>query len=135
MQQGFRWVLMPAVVATALAAASGSRGDPARCPPSLTILSPVAGDTVRTPFPVRYRVTCIRVARTGAHLEIVFGGPRSMRIRLQTGTQRDVAIVPRNPLLSGRRTLVFQLARVDRTLLPGARARFTVGPLTIAGPR
>jgi hypothetical protein len=69
------------------------------------------------------------------HIEIVFGHPRSLRIRLQPGTQRDLTIVPRNPLLSGRRTLVFQLARADRTLLPDARARFTVGPLTIAGPR
>jgi hypothetical protein len=135
MQQKFRWVLMPAVVATALAAASGSRGDTSSCPRSLTILSPVAGDTVRTPFPVRFRVTCVRVGRTGAHIEIVFGSPRSMRIRLQPGAEPNLAIVPRHPLLSGRRTLLFQLARADRTLLPGVRARFRVGPLTIAGPR
>ena len=136
MQQRFRWLLVPAVVATALAAATGSQSGIHSCTRSLRILSPVAGDTVRTPFPVRYRVTCVRIGRTGsAHIEIVFGHPRSMRIRLQPGAEPNLAIVPRNPLLSGRRTLVFQLARADRTLLPGARARFTVGPLTIAGPR
>lgn len=135
MQQRFRWLLVAAVVVTGLAAASGTRGGTSSCGRSLRILSPVAGDTVRTPFPVHYRVGCVRVGRTGAHIEIVFGRPRSLRILLQPGGEPNVAIVPRHPLLSGRRTLVFQLASADRKLLPGARARFTVGPLTIAGPR
>src|ERR1700730_18746012 len=124
MQQRVRWILVSAVVAAALAGATGSQGGARSCAPSLTILSPVAGETVRTPFVVRYRVTCIRIGRAGgAHIELVFGQPRSMRIPLQPGTARDLAIVPRNPLLSGRRTLVFQLARADRTLLRRVRAR------------
>src|ERR1700730_2587104 len=129
MQQRVRWILGAAVGAPALAGATGSQGGARSCAPSLTILSPVAGETVRTPFVVRYRVTCVRIGRAGgAHIELVFRQPRSMRIPLQSRSMRDVAIGPRNPLLSGRRTLVFQWARADRTLLPGVRARSTVGP-------
>ena len=81
MQQRVRWILVSAVVAAALAGATGSQGGARSCAPSLTILSPVAGETVRTPFVVRYRVTCVRIGKK-MYLSARLGGSCCTKSRL-----------------------------------------------------
>jgi hypothetical protein len=125
-----------AVATAALVVVSGSSGTSSTCTPTLQITSPVAGSIVRTPFPVRYSVSCFALGHAPAgHVELVLGPVRRLRIPLVPAGEAGVLTVPRYPLLSGRRTLVFELAHADRSLLRNPAARVMVGPLTILGPR
>jgi hypothetical protein len=135
MYGGFRLGVLAVVAAAALAAAGGSSGSSRGCVARLTIVSPSAGDTVRMPFPVHYRVSCFKIgAAPAGHIELVFGSSRVQRIVLKSIVV-GIASVPRDPRLPGRRTLLLRLARADRTLLANPEARATVGPLSISGPR
>lgn len=106
-------------------------------PPTLTILSPTSGETVRAPFPVRYRVTGFRVGPPPyGHMHAFVGDPnRSVLIELPLTRQAGVVLFPDNKRLSGRRNLTFQLATANHKLLRNPEARFTVFNLVIEGRR
>jgi hypothetical protein len=115
---------------------AGPSASSAPCgPPKLTILSPVAGATVRAPLPVRFRIDCFRVgAAPYGHLHAWVGPPQSSpRLELRPTEQAGVVEIP-DPLLSGERTLTFQLARADHTAVRNAEARVVVSDVTFEGP-
>ncbi|SRR6266508_3460149 len=123
--------LVPVALAAFLAAANGLAG--ARAPAArvscgasrLTILAPQAGDTVRAPVQVTYRVRCFHLGRAPyGHIHAWAGRPgESRRYELRPLHQAGTVELP-NPYLSGEHTLTFQLARANHQPLrsPGARA-------------
>jgi hypothetical protein len=124
-----------------LCAACGSTGagppaSSAPCgPPRLTILAPVPRETVRAPVQVRFRVDCFAVGPPPlGHLHAWAGPPgSSRRYELRPRRQAGVIEIP-DPLLSGQRTLAFQLARADHTPVGNPEARVVVRDVTFEGP-
>jgi hypothetical protein len=124
-----------AAAVVAAAAVAGAPAPPARAacgPPTLTILSPHDGETVQAPLEVRYRIRCFRV-----------GSPPSGHLHVWVGARRRLELYPRrqagsvglsSPLLSGRLTLTFQLARASHAPVRNREARVVVSDLVFEGP-
>jgi hypothetical protein len=103
--------------------------------PRLTILSPSAGETVRAPLRVEYRVRCFRLGPAPyGHIHAWAGTPGASR-RYELRPRRQAGVVElRDPLLSGERTLTFQLARANHKLVPNRAARVVVRDVVFEGP-
>lgn len=95
--------------------------------PALAILSPRSGETVRAPFPVRYRVRCFRVGPGSGHLH-AWLERNGMQTHIELPLRRTYGTVtfPDHPLNSGRRTVLFELARADHTRVRARTARVVV---------
>jgi hypothetical protein len=104
-------------------------------PPKLTILEPVPGQTVRAPAQVQFRVDCFRLGPSPAgHIHAWAGPPgSSQRFELRP-SQRAGVVEISDPLLSGERTLTFQLANADHTPVPNPEARVVVPDVVFEGP-
>jgi hypothetical protein len=103
--------------------------------PVLTIVSPHTGDTVTPPWPVRFAIAGLKV--TPAHPVSIFVGiaGQSAVFHLTAKRQKGVVEVPDDRFFSGRRDVVFTLARGDGTPYPNSGASVTVANLIIAGSR
>jgi hypothetical protein len=104
--------------------------------PSLQILSPTTGESVDAPFTVRYLISGID-AQTLAKLNIrlTIGNPASYTTMLAISGLEGRATVPDDKMISGRRDLVFNLARADGAPLAGSPAAVVVSGVTISGRR
>jgi hypothetical protein len=98
--------------------------------PSLRIAAPLDGSSVRAPFQVTYHVRCFPIGQHGT-IQVSVDG---IRLDLHPQTSTDTITVPDHPLLSGRRTLIFQLARPDNGPLTNPDAQVIIH-LTIEGSR
>jgi hypothetical protein len=134
-------VAMAAATAVLCAACGPSGAAPSPpappCPPRLTILSPVSGETTRAPLRVRLRVDCFRVGPDpGGHIHAWAGPPgASRRYELWPRRQSGVLEVELpDPLLSGERTLTFQLARADHSAVANPEAKVVVTGVVFEGP-
>ena len=96
-------------------------------PPRLTILSPATGETVRAPPEIRFRIRCFRVGPAPyGHLHALTGPPgASPRFELRPRRQAGTVVLP-DPLLSGRLTLTFRLARANHAPVRNRAARVVV---------
>jgi hypothetical protein len=95
--------------------------------PTLAILSPRSGETVKAPFPVRYRVRCFRVGPGSGHLHAWLNPERNgMRVELPLRRTYGTVTFPDHPLFSGRRTVLFELARADHPRVRARMARVVV---------
>lgn len=104
--------------------------------PKLVVLEPDSGDTVRAPFPLRYSVTGFRLGGAPyGHIQVYVGSLRGLRLDVTPTKQAGEVIVPSHPLLSGKRTLIFALARPNHTLLVNRESRVTVRDVVITGRR
>jgi hypothetical protein len=124
------------VLSAAAIAGAEPSASPAACgPPRLTIVSPVHGETVRPPLEVRFRIRCFRVGPAPyGHLH-AWTGPlgASPRIELRPHRQIGIVVLP-DPVLSGRRTLTFQLARANHASVGNREARVVVRGVLFEGP-
>jgi hypothetical protein len=104
-------------------------------PPRLTILAPVAGETVRAPAQVRFQIRCFRVGPApDGHLHAWTGPPEaSPPLELRPRRQSGVVEIP-DPLLSGEQTLTFQLAHADHTPVRNPEARVVIRDVVFEGP-
>jgi hypothetical protein len=132
--------LLPGALSLVLCAASIAGGKPsaanATCgPPRLTILSPAPGETVRPPPEIRFRIRCFRVGPAPyGHLHAWTGPPgASPRLELRPHRQSGMVVLP-DPLLSGRRTLTFQLARANHSTVRNREARVVVRGVVFESP-
>src|SRR5262245_25156388 len=124
--------VLPGALSLALCAAgiAGDRPSASNAPcgsPRLTILSPATGETVRAPPEIRFRIRCFRVGPAPyGHLHAWTGPPgASPRFELRPRRQAGTVVLP-DPLLSGRQTLTFQLARANHTPVRNRAARVVV---------
>jgi hypothetical protein len=131
-----RLVLVVALGAACAAGGGAPAADGHACTtPRLAILSPTSGETVHAPFPVRYRIRCFRVGSGLGHLHAWLNPERNgMRIELPLRRMDGTVTFPDHPLFSGRRTVLFELARADHTRIRARAARVVV-PLMIEGSR
>ena len=103
--------------------------------PTLTIVAPRAHATVEAPFRVRYQVACFQVRGTRAYLRAYLNPERDgMRFSFRLWRREGSVLFPDHPLASGRRTVLFELARADGSRVRAPSARVLV-PLTIEGSR
>ena len=101
--------------------------------PSLQILSPKAGEDVSAPFSVRILISGIDsaiLARLNLRLT-VDNPPFYTAVLPIDGSQRS-ATMPDDKMLSGRRDLVFSLARPDGAPMAASRASVVVAGVTIS---
>lgn len=104
--------------------------------PVLQILAPKDGETITPPTEVRYAVAGFGLGGDeGRIVAFVRGVADPIHVKLELTSQSGVANLPANKLLTGKRDLVFALARADGTLLQNPEARQTVYGLTIFGGR
>lgn len=98
-------------------------------------MSPTSGETVQAPTRVRFRVRCFRVGPAPyGHIHAWVHPPRTSR-RLELRPRRQAGVVEiADPLLSGQRTLVFQLARANHKPLRNPEARVVVRDVIFEGP-
>jgi hypothetical protein len=123
-----RLAFVAALVAACAAGGGAPAADGHACTtPTLAILSPRSGWTVRAPFPVRYRVRCFRVGAGSGHLHAWLNPERNgMRIELPLRRTYGTVTFPAHPLFSGRRTVLFELARADHARVRARAARVVV---------
>jgi hypothetical protein len=105
---------------------------PSTCgPPTLHILAPADNSTVTTPFELRFEVECF--PRNPEDTWTILMSTDGLRVPLHPSTTNGTVDVSDHPLLSGRRTVTFQLAERSGPLTD-ASARVVVH-LTIEGSR
>jgi hypothetical protein len=104
--------------------------------PALTILSPRPGATVNPPWQVEYSIVGIADgAGTPSAIRISSPSSPGASVNVAVHTLSGAAEVPDNPMLTGRRDLVFKLLRADGTPYGGRGSSYTVADVTIAGNR
>jgi hypothetical protein len=104
--------------------------------PTLEILSPKAGATLTLPAQISYRVTGLDLEAREAHLEISAANTDARIVDLVLDDDGTVTLPDvKDAALTGQRSLVFQLATVDRVPLPNPEAKVVVPRLTIHGRR
>jgi hypothetical protein len=122
-------------VAAAVAAAIALGAGADVVTPVLTVSSPVSGDTVTPPWPVRYTVAGVKVG-TGHPVKIrVTVGGQSQAVVFTSTHRSGVFEVPDDRFWSGRRDVTFALLRPNGTPYASPRASVTVPSLIIAGGR
>ena len=130
-----RGILVAALTAACAAGGTTTATGSVSCPPQLTIVQPRPGATVEAPFPVRYRIRCFRVGRGYGHIHAWLDPERrSVRIELRPTRLEGTLQFPDGPMNSGRRTVLFELARADHSRVRAPTARVIV-PLVIEGSR
>jgi hypothetical protein len=103
---------------------------------ALQIIAPKDGQTITPPTDVRFAVVGFELgADAGSIVAFVRGVADPVHVELDLTEKVGVASLPANKLLTGKRDLVFALARPDGTLLTNPEARATVYGLTIQGGR
>jgi hypothetical protein len=122
-----RWDISLVLIHRDARAIAGSAANATCGPPRLTILSPAPGETVRPPPEIRFRIRCFRVGPAPyGHLHAWTGPPgASSRFELRPHRQAGTIVLP-DPLLSGRQTLTFQLARANHAAVRNRAARVVV---------
>jgi hypothetical protein len=111
-------------------------GRPEATSPSLQILSPKAGEDVSAPFTVRFLITGIDSATLARlNLRLTIGNPPFYTTMLPIDGLQGSATVPDDKMLSGRRDLVFSLARTDGAAVAASPASVMVAGVTISGRR
>jgi hypothetical protein len=106
---------------------------PSAAVPTLTILSPHSGERVSAPVPIRYVVTGFVSGNTS--LFVYLGGPgSSLEFELPLRAMSGVVYLEDQPMLSGKRTLTFQLA-VDHQPLQNPEAQVILRDVVIEGKR
>jgi hypothetical protein len=104
--------------------------------PSLQILSPKAGDDVSAPFTVRFLISGIDSATLAKlNIRMTIGNPPFYSTTLPIDGPQGSATVPDDKMLSGRRDLVFSLARADGSPLAASPSSVLVAGVTISGRR
>ncbi len=127
-----------AALGAACAVGGGAPAADAHCTgPTLAILSPRSGETVKPPFPVRYRVRCFRVGPGSGHLHAWPTPERDwLRIELPLRWPYGTVTFPdNNKVFTGYRNVLFELARGDHRRVRAGAARVVVFRLTIEGRR
>ena len=123
-----------ASVTTAVPPAAASQAETTA--PSLQILSPKAGEDVSAPFTVRFLISGIDSATlAGLNLRLTVGNPPFYSTMLPIEGPQGSATVPDDKMLSGRRDLVFSLARPDGARMAASPASVMVVGVTISGRR
>jgi hypothetical protein len=104
--------------------------------PTLVILSPRTGETVTPPVPIRYRVTGIDIHRGSSYVQLYLGKPGSSpMIEYPLTHASGIVFLKAHPMLSGRRTLTFELALADHQPLRNPEARVTLQDVIVEGDR
>jgi hypothetical protein len=128
--------MLTLVLSAAAIAGAEPSASPAACgPPRLTIVSPEPGETVRPPLEVRFRIRCFQVGPAPyGHLH-AWTGPlgASPRIELRPRRQIGIVVLP-DPVLSGRRTLTFRIARANHAPVRNREARVVVRGVLFESP-
>ena len=116
--------------------APAAAGRPEAGGPSIQILSPKADENVSAPFTVRYLISGIDSATlAGLNLRLTIGDPPFYNLLLPIDGLQGSATVSDDKMLSGRRDLVFSLARSDGAPLAASPASVVVAGVTISGRR
>ena len=104
--------------------------------PTLIILSPSTGDTVMAPVPIRYRVTGLDIRPGGSYLQLHLGEPGSSPMfEFPLTRAMGVVFLQPDPMLSGRRTLTFELALADHHPIQNPEAQVTLRNVIVEGDR
>jgi len=86
--------------------------------------------------PIRYVVTGFEVGPGGGYLNVYLGPPQSsVPFAVCLDDPSGVAYLEGHPMLSGRRTLTFQLATADHRPVTDPQAQVTVPNVIIEGER
>jgi hypothetical protein len=103
--------------------------------PTLTIISPKAGETITPPTAVRFAVAGSTQSNRDRIVVFMRDVADSPRVMLEPSNEAGLAYLPDNKLYTGRRDLTFVLATADGTMLENAEARVTVVGVIIEGRR
>lgn len=104
--------------------------------PTLRILYPRDGDSMALPAEIEYEVVGFDLAASGGHLHAYLEGIADEHIvEIPLQAQSGVAVFPDDKLVTGRRSLTFELVRSDHTPLGNPEARVTVRDVVIIGRR
>jgi len=105
--------------------------------PTLEIVSPKAGETLELPAKISYRLSGLAVEQTLAFLAVYVAGFDGRRVEIPISSAEGEVVLPdaKDAFLVGHRDLTFQLATVNRVLVPNPEAIVVVRNLTIEGRR
>lgn len=104
--------------------------------PTLVILSPQTGDTVTAPVPIRYRVSGLDVRPGRSYLQLYLGEPGSSpTFEFPLTHATGVVFLEAHPMLSGMRTMTFELAVGNHHPIQTPEARVTLSNVIVEGDR